>query len=338
MKTKKLMIALLALGAYFSGNAQTWTPNTLNLTDAISRTGALTINSPTTTNTLTLNNSSISASNFLTGMYVGGTGPSYSLTPTGLTFLRTQYQGPTSSTTISCGLININAAGTNLNTFTCGSTGGTYLSIDGYGNLTSRGIASVGGLTTTAGSVSIYGGLNIGLAGGAALGYGTNYIGFQALRNVAAGTWSVASDGAHNGGGIMYSTVFGDMVFSPVATNTTGTVAQTLTDAQVAANATVRITPNTLYAKEVQVQSSVWADFVFKKDYKLRSLKDVETYINANSHLPEVPSEAEVKEKGINVSAMNALLMQKVEELTLYMIQLQKDNEVMKSEIKAFKK
>jgi len=77
-----------------------------------------------------------------------------------------------------------------------------------------------------------------------------------------------------------------------------------------------------------------WPDYVFKNEYKLRPLQDVETYIKANSHLPEVPSEAEVKETGINVSEMNATLLKKVEELTLYMIQQQKEIEALKTLIK----
>ncbi len=68
---------------------------------------------------------------------------------------------------------------------------------------------------------------------------------------------------------------------------------------------------------------SGWADFVFEDDYNLMSLKDLENYIKANKHLPEIPTTAEVEEKGISVGEMNAKLLQKVEELTLYTIQQQ---------------
>ena len=67
-------------------------------------------------------------------------------------------------------------------------------------------------------------------------------------------------------------------------------------------------------------------NYVFKKDYVLTPLSEVETFIAANSHLPNVPSEAEVKENGINMAEMDAVLLRKIEELTLYLIQLQKDN------------
>lgn len=86
--------------------------------------------------------------------------------------------------------------------------------------------------------------------------------------------------------------------------------------------------------KEIEVKTNVWADHVFKKGYKLRPLAEVENYIKTNCHLPEVPTEAEVKEKGVNVGDMNALLLKKVEELTLYIIQQQKEIDELKSEIR----
>lgn len=74
-----------------------------------------------------------------------------------------------------------------------------------------------------------------------------------------------------------------------------------------------------------------WADYVFKKDYKLMSLKDVENYINTNGHLPEVPSTEEAISNGVELKEMNILLLKKVEELTLHLIeqnkQIAKQNE-----------
>lgn len=67
-----------------------------------------------------------------------------------------------------------------------------------------------------------------------------------------------------------------------------------------------------------------WADYVFAKDYKLMSLKDVEGYINTNGHLPEVPSTEEAIQNGIELKEMNILLLKKVEELTLHLIQQNK--------------
>ncbi|MFH6983759.1 hypothetical protein [Marinoscillum luteum] len=78
----------------------------------------------------------------------------------------------------------------------------------------------------------------------------------------------------------------------------------------------------TIHTKEVRVDLNGWSDFVFANDYKLPTLKEVETYISENKHLPEIPSEAEVSENGINLGEMNAKLLQKIEELTLYMIDM----------------
>ncbi|WP_048501488.1 hypothetical protein [Chryseobacterium sp. BLS98] len=68
-----------------------------------------------------------------------------------------------------------------------------------------------------------------------------------------------------------------------------------------------------------------WADYVFKKDYKLNSLEYVEKHIEEKGHLPNIPSAKEVVENGINLGEMNAKLLEKIEELTLYVIKLNKD-------------
>lgn len=67
-----------------------------------------------------------------------------------------------------------------------------------------------------------------------------------------------------------------------------------------------------------------WPDFIFASDYKLQPLETVEAFINENQHLPEIPSEAEVLEEGINLGEMDAKLLQKIEELTLHMIEMNK--------------
>lgn len=67
-----------------------------------------------------------------------------------------------------------------------------------------------------------------------------------------------------------------------------------------------------------------WPDYVFKAENKLLSLKEVEQYVQANSHLPEMPSEAEVRKEGIDLGQMDAKLLKKIEELTLHLIQQNK--------------
>ena len=76
----------------------------------------------------------------------------------------------------------------------------------------------------------------------------------------------------------------------------------------------------TIRAKEVRVESG-WADFVFDKSYTLPTLDEVKAHIDEHKHLPGIPSEAEVKENGIGLSEISTKLLQKVEELTLYVIQ-----------------
>jgi hypothetical protein len=82
----------------------------------------------------------------------------------------------------------------------------------------------------------------------------------------------------------------------------------------------------TIHAQEVRVDLSVpGPDYVFEEIYNLPSLADTETYIKQNKHLPEVPSACEMEENGINLSEMNMILLKKVEELTLYVIELKKE-------------
>ncbi len=74
---------------------------------------------------------------------------------------------------------------------------------------------------------------------------------------------------------------------------------------------------------KVDIASGVWADYVFKPNYQLMPLRDVKSYINLNGHLPNIPSAEEAESEGIKVGEMNAKLLEKVEELTLYIIQQQ---------------
>ena len=83
----------------------------------------------------------------------------------------------------------------------------------------------------------------------------------------------------------------------------------------------------TIRSKEVKVESTGWPDYVFKEEYLLPSLKETESYIKENQHLPGIPSAQEVKEEGISLGEMNAKLLEKIEELTLYVIELKKHNE-----------
>ncbi len=80
------------------------------------------------------------------------------------------------------------------------------------------------------------------------------------------------------------------------------------------------------------------ADFVFEDNYQLRDLSEVEAYIKANRHLPEIPSANEMEATGVNLAEMNKLLLMKVEELTLYSIELEKKVEKVRSSESAVRK
>ena len=74
-----------------------------------------------------------------------------------------------------------------------------------------------------------------------------------------------------------------------------------------------------------------WPDFVFRNNYKLMNLYELEQYINTNQHLPDVPAAQEVSANGIDLGEMNSILLQKVEELTLHIIELQKQIDELKA-------
>lgn len=90
-------------------------------------------------------------------------------------------------------------------------------------------------------------------------------------------------------------------------------------------------------AEKIKVEnpsSNGWADYVFKKDYKLRSLEEVEKHISEKGHLPNIPSAKEVEKDGINLGEMDAKLLEKIEELTLYSIEQNKQLKSQSEEIK----
>ncbi|HUM48422.1 MAG TPA: hypothetical protein PLD84_15930, partial [Chitinophagales bacterium] len=93
-----------------------------------------------------------------------------------------------------------------------------------------------------------------------------------------------------------------------------------------------------IVCEEVKVKlSQNWPDYVFADEYKLLSLAEVENAIQLNKHLPGIPSAKEIHEDGLNVGEMQKLMMQKIEELTLYVIDLQKQNNDLRSEMTSLK-
>jgi hypothetical protein len=79
--------------------------------------------------------------------------------------------------------------------------------------------------------------------------------------------------------------------------------------------------------------TSDWADYVFEEDYELMPLEEVSAYIAENKHLPNVLSSEEMVEEGLDLAKMDAKLLEKIEELTLYLIELKEENEQLKERI-----
>jgi len=102
-------------------------------------------------------------------------------------------------------------------------------------------------------------------------------------------------------------------------------------DAKLAVNGNI-------HSKEVKVDTNIWPDYVFNEEYNLPTLAEVENHIKEKGHLHNIPSEEEVLKNGIHLGEMNAKLLQKIEELTLYVIELNKKNEQQFLEIENSKK
>lgn len=79
--------------------------------------------------------------------------------------------------------------------------------------------------------------------------------------------------------------------------------------------------------------TTVFPDYVFDPSYKLPKLEETEKYIKENRHLPEVPTAADIDKNGMSLNDMNVILLKKVEELTLYMIEMKKENKELKERI-----
>ncbi|WP_346319794.1 hypothetical protein [Chitinophaga sp. YIM B06452] len=88
-------------------------------------------------------------------------------------------------------------------------------------------------------------------------------------------------------------------------------------------------------AKKVKVTQTGWPDYVFNREFSLPSLEEVNTFIKLNHHLPNVPPAQEIEKNGLDIGEMQKIQMQKIEELTLYMIGLKQENELLKQKIAA---
>ncbi len=93
-----------------------------------------------------------------------------------------------------------------------------------------------------------------------------------------------------------------------------------------------------LNVREVKVDLEAWPDYVFEENYKLRPLVEVENFIKLNGHLPNIPNAKTIESEGVNLGEMNKLLMEKVEELTLYLIEQNKQLQIQNTRIESLEK
>ncbi|MBR2261133.1 MAG: hypothetical protein IJ916_05470 [Paludibacteraceae bacterium] len=101
---------------------------------------------------------------------------------------------------------------------------------------------------------------------------------------------------------------------------------------------TEEIQTENIRTSDITVDMNNAADYVFDPTYNLQDLSEVESYVKENKHLPGIPSAAEMAENGMSVAQMSNLLLEKIEELTLHMIELQKENNALKSRIESLEK
>lgn len=183
--------------------------------------------------------------------------------------------------------------------------------------------------------------------------WGHTFVGFnvQRFHDFWNPSWHLATDGANNGGAMLIGAINGDLQFVSVPSQSfSGAPPQDIADQDIPGythmvlrkdgqlqvglkqatgnhkNYTLsvygKITARSLYV--LADNGTNWADYVFADDYKLPSLHSVERFVRQYKHLPEIPTTAEVAAQGIDVGQMNALLLKKVEELTLHLIRLEK--------------
>ncbi len=177
------------------------------------------------------------------------------------------------------------------------------------GTLTSSGVVSAGSFSTN-GSVT---------AGGFSTTGAINAASLSTTGTISAGSGTITTTGAITTGSL---TTTGNVGIGMPYNNTYN----------LAVNGTVGV-QGQITAEKVVVQATAWGDNVFNNNYKIKTLAETDKYIKANKHLEGVPTEAQVKDKGIDVAEMNTILLKKVEEMTLLLIEQNKTIETLKIKV-----
>ena len=162
-------------------------------------------------------------------------------------------------------------------------------------------------------------------ASASALG-GTSYIGFNAYRNNTNSNWRFDGNGTISAGSVIYGDQAGNINFAAVPSLNNGSYFE-LSDADLKSKVYFQVSASGAMAraKKLKLETANFPDYVFDRDYKLPSLSSISLYINQNHHLPEMPTAKEVNADGLDIGEINKILVKKVEELTLYLIETKKD-------------
>ena len=184
-------------------------------------------------------------------------------------------------------------------------------------------------------------------------GWFVGYMGMNVKRirtsQWQASSWVVEDDGSNSyGGGVIATDAAGNMFIIPV--KKTANLNYTISDASMFDRRMIGIYPGdydettgdiglgyvkvqgNVVCRDLEVTLTGWWDDVFKPGYKLMSIEELELYIALNGHLPGIPTEEEVVGETMSVQEMNLMLLQKVEELSLYIIDLQNQINELKGE------
>ncbi len=191
-------------------------------------------------------------------------------------------------------------------------------------------IGSYTGYSTTTANYNTYVGTGAGIlntTGGnnTSVGFLAGYSNQTGVGNVNLGYYAGFSETGSNTLYIENSTAATPLIYGEFDNDKVGINTKNLVNSVGGANTSAY----SLYVKggilteELRVRTG-WADYVFDSGYELMSLSEVEKYISENGHLPNVPSAEQVSEQGIEVGDMTRIQQEKIEELTLYIIELQK--------------
>lgn len=159
-------------------------------------------------------------------------------------------------------------------------------------------------------------------AGINALGSNNIFIGYYAGHDITESDRLVINNSSSS-----TPIIYGDLSTNQIGINTTNLPSGLYEDYKLAVNGKI------ISSKAKALATGDWPDYVFDDDYQLKELSEVETYITSNKHLEGIPSIDEINEEGYHLEEMDALLLEKIEELTLYTIEKQKKIDVLKKKL-----